>query len=164
MLWKMVRKYCSCQLWCEKLVAAVSYYATSAPQEQTPLPPTWWLHDVESCGVHRALRIGAGSVEWMLFSGVDHSSANSSENKHFFDSSWSTISIIELSTRVVFINPTYLTWQFIIWKRMLSVLTSIALILFQRGARISSVGHSAVGCFEVWTPQGLSAEPTQLWD
>lgn len=47
-------------------------------------------------------------------------------------------------------------------KRMLSA--STALIVFQREARIHSLGQERGWMLEMWTPQGLSAEPTQLWD
>lgn len=47
-------------------------------------------------------------------------------------------------------------------KTVFSVVTSAALILFQSEACIFSLVQSAVGMSEMWTPRGLSAEPTQL--
>lgn len=48
---KMPGKWCSYELKYEMPVAPVSHYA----HESSP-PPSWWLHDVESCGDHRLLK------------------------------------------------------------------------------------------------------------
>lgn len=114
------------QIWNAGGSYVLFYYATSAPL-------TEWLHDVESCGAQQSRAC------WMnASSGVDYNLVNRSE--------------LDFQTRVILLllssqsaQCTY-NMMVLIWQRMLNVKTSTALILFQRGARIRSLGQNAVGC------------------